>query len=106
MGDVNVSNFYFYPALKEVFKLARSMEVEKLMLFHNMGYVQKHWNSLPTWMAKGWRHGGGGKGKGIANAELWAKVYEYRSLIEVRIVADLSIKFSFVRQASITYSWK
>ena len=91
MGDLDVSYFYFYPALK-VFKWARSMEVEKLMVFHNMTYVQKNWDSLPIWNAKGWRHGGGGKGKWVANAELWAKIYEYRSLIEVRVVADLSNK--------------
>ena len=68
-----------------VFKTANRMKLDKITVFCNMPYVQKYWNQLPVFIEKQWRHGQTkGKGKSIANAELWQKIVKYKGSMEVQ----------------------
>ena len=73
-------------ALKMTLKRAKRMEVDKLMIFANLPFVQRNWDNLAKWVKKDWCHGGlrgKGKGKPIANSELWKEIYTHLEKVEI-----------------------
>ena len=73
-------------ALAMTLKRAKRMEVDKLMVFANLGYVRKNLDKIPKWIEKNWCHGGGkakGKGKPVANVQTWQEIHEHLETIEV-----------------------
>ena len=73
--------------LIEVFKAAKLMRLNRLMIFTNATHVEKNKEKIPKWQGKGWRHGTTkGKGKMIANFEEWMKIAEFLEQFEIQWV--------------------
>ena len=61
------------------------MEITKLMIFANLSYIQENLPNIPKWVEKKWCHGiKPGKGKKVANHELWKKILGDLTGLEIR----------------------